>query len=288
MFCIGRKRTSDKNAKWFVYKDLSSIEYTCCQFCFDTKVKGTEEEKHYKLYIDKDIGLGDCNCDYEMNNTNCNFMDCSIVSDGIRISFMDLTGKRFKFVDSKFVQQKDSNECILILENMGDDDLLFEVNKIIINGETFTLFKNNTSSDILELNIQKIMNQKMEINKIIDGQYSDEENDKMPELQQVNESSKDDNHVNLPMTEFCIEISKHIKRENVSICALKRLFDGTFVDDMGTPWLKLGEEGKKFKIMLDLNMYETENDKSQLNCYIIKQNIYDVSNGVELNCDIDI
>src|SRR5579885_1199718 len=96
--CPGRTRIQDKNVKWYLQKGLSSNIYTCCQDCYLKFIKGTDLEKNF----DECDNLSNCNCDYLLYKTDCNFNDCSVSQDSIRISIIDISGKRFKNNNNEF------------------------------------------------------------------------------------------------------------------------------------------------------------------------------------------
>ena len=141
--CKGRAVVKENDRKWYLHKEKSQFLYTCCEECYVNNIKGTVNEDKYFEYITDDIG--NCMCDYLLYETDCNYEDCSITKNNLRISVVDETGKRCKLDKTgKYDKNittfllKNNNPYSLLVENVngssnGPNKYLFESSKISMN-----------------------------------------------------------------------------------------------------------------------------------------------------------
>lgn len=231
--CPGRNRIqSDQYMKWYLLNGKSSMLYTCCEECYNKYIKGTDQEKNYEL----NDNLNNCNCDFLLYKTDCDFSDCSLINKKIRLSIIDESGERFKNDNTTFFVTSNS-KLFAIIENL-DQQLHsyigiteFSINNNKLNSKN--LLKEDFTKYMLEIELLPL-NQKKNI--IFD------------------------------------EINVHFKLctynelDTFNIFELLQLPDGTFIDPGGKPWLKLNSTTSKFKAFLDVSLYEcVTNNESEFN-----------------------
>lgn len=143
--CLGRTKIMQQDRKWYIDKKKSSMLYTCCEGCFNNYIKGTDKESEYH---EINTSNGGTNCDFLLYKTECDFQDCSITKNNIRVSCIDNAGNRYK-LDSKsleptFLVQKNDTYSLLI-ENLTDDLLkessMISLEKCKINNNLFEIMK---------------------------------------------------------------------------------------------------------------------------------------------------
>lgn len=153
--CPGKKVSSDDNRTWYLDKNKSSMLYTCCEGCFNNYIKGTDNEQNFIQ-----INGGAANCDYNFYNSDCNFIDCSITTNNIRLSITDTTGRRYKLSTNEENTFLMDSICdyIITLENLVDNKIeeisRINIEKIKINTDTLTIDSDiNFSPYVIDLPI---------------------------------------------------------------------------------------------------------------------------------------
>lgn len=149
--CAGRVRVNDER-KWFIEKGKPSTLYTCCEECYYKYIKGTPKESNY-LECD---AVGNCNCDYQLYNSDCNFEDCCVQNDYVRVSILNKEGERCKSKNNVFHIKPNQSYSILV-ENLKlekGDDYKIALDLCLINDEKLEISnKENFSKYIIETNV---------------------------------------------------------------------------------------------------------------------------------------
>ena len=163
--CQGRTKILLQDRKWYKDKNKSSMLYTCCEYCYENYIKGTNKENDH---IEIDVSGGGTNCDYLLYNTDCDFKDCSIILNNIRVSVVDVMGYRYKLIDSiDPTFSADNDSYTIIVENLTDNMLketsMMFLEKCYINDDEFQLSnEENFTPFIMEMDV----NQEGDVNNI--------------------------------------------------------------------------------------------------------------------------
>jgi hypothetical protein len=204
-------------------KGKPSTLYTCCEECYYNYVKGTDNEASH---IECDA-VGNCNCDYQLYNSTCDFEDCSVKNDLIRVSIVDHEGLRCKSKNNTF-HVKPGHSYTILVENLTPSSSKIAIDSCMINEEELKISKKeNFSKYIVESTV---------------------------------ESPNSENTVdNIKLT---VSLYKQFQ-DSLTFRELQ-CNNGVLADETGTPWMKLGANAEsKYKATLNLDIYESKPTDNQ-------------------------
>ena len=283
--CKGRIRVKENDRKWYLEKGKSSMLYTCCEACYNNYIKNTPNEQNYV----ETTAVNGANCDYLLYETNCNFVDCSVTKNGIRVSIIDSTGRRCKLSpnDNTTFLAKNGDTYSFLIENLTDNPNK-ETSKIMldackINNEEFNLPPSQRCSPfIIEANI---------IKNSMGYICNDDDDSEMPELTENNENNENNDNfskkciedlnqklsenkiirivennlnvktANISDDDLIFTVSKYEQLNTLQISELKQSNLGIFSNNIGMPILSLDvSDGSKYKAFFCIDTYSCKPD----------------------------